>query len=235
MLNSHSRTYHPGRPVLSPGQQDTVVEPLVDSGYRTSATELYTQTPGQKPVDGLMVLEGFLCPLSNEDGSLCSRAFGAQSTFSRHLSDHREPQESKPTPSLCSSYVQTLFNRGGLVRYFSVDPSLSHPDPLPTSAYAHAIDMFRQLPKPEMPTAENDKERASIHWFTRWPQLLQPYFTDKTSIAHLQSLVSFPNPTSDPDWLMKLIDHGPSWWADAEEAHMSCSHRVSVMLKSHRQ
>jgi hypothetical protein len=211
------------------------VQPLLDSGYRTSKDEPYTQSPGQKPVDGVEVLEGFSCPLLNDDGSPCSLGFRAESTFSKHLSGHPNLAESKPKPSSCFSHVQTLFNRGGIVRYFSVNPSLSHPDLSPASAYAHAVDMLRGLPRPEIPASENDKDRASIHWFTRWPQLLKPYITDMPSITYLQRLVSFPEPTSDPDWLMKLVDHGSSWWGDAEAAHMSCSHRVSVMLKSHRE
>lgn len=232
MLVSHSKTYHPGRPVLSSGQLATLVDPLRDSGYRTSTGERYHQAPGQKPVDGLEVLSGFSCPLLNDQGSRCSWASGAESSLTRHLSDH-QPQENKPKASSCVSHVQTLFTKGGLKRYFSVDPSLSNLDPSSTSAYAYAVEMLGNLPKPEIPIPENDKDRASIHWFTRWPQLLGPYITDRESIDHLQSLVAFPG-NSDPDWLTKLLDHGSRWWKDTEASHISCPERVSIMLKSHQ-
>lgn len=232
MLNSHTKKHHRGRNVLSHKEQATVVDLLTNKGYRTSSVEKYFQIPGQKPVDGLEVLEGFLCPLPNDDGSNCSKAFLALSSFTRHLSDHRG---SKPHPPSCASYVQTLFCQGGLQCYFSVDPSLSKLDPSTASAYAYAVKTLETLPKEEIPISEHDKDRASIHWFTRWPELLKPYTTDKTSITSLQSLVSFPDPASDPEWLTKLQDHGRRWWNKAEEAHINCSYRTSVMLRCHDQ
>ena len=235
MVNSHSKNHHAGRPLLSSEQQATIFEPLVNVGFRTSKAEKYYQTPSQKPVDGLEVRSGFLCPLRNEDDSPCAQAFLAQSTFSRHLSSHSEPLGSKPPPLSCVSHVQTLFSQGGLQKYFSVDPSLSNVDPSSSSAYTYAVKMLESLPKPDIPLSDHDKDRASIDWFTRWPQLLQPYITGRTSILHFQSLVSFPEPGIDPDWLVKLLDHGSRWWKDAEEAHVNCSFRSSVMLKCHKQ
>lgn len=212
-----------------------MVERLCNGGYRASGGEKYKPTPGQRPVDGLEVLSGFCCPLLREDGSRCARAFGTEGSLSRHLSDHPRSPENKPSPSSCVSYVQILFRQGGLKSYFSVDPSLSNLDPSSTSAYAHAVEMLANMPKADIPVSDHDKERASIHWFTRWPQLLQPYVTDRASIEYLQSLVSFPDPDSDPSWLTKLLDHGARWWEDAEIAHVNCSYRVSTMLKSHPQ
>ena len=235
MLNSHSKIHHTGRSVLSPQEQDIVSKSLVSIGYRTSKAEKYHQAPGQKPVDGLEVLPGFCCPLQNDDGTQCARAFRAEGTFTRHLSDHPKSPGKKPDASSCSSYVQTLFNQGGLQKFFCVDPSLSNVDPSANYAYTYAVGMLESLPKPDIPIPDNDKDRASIHWFTRWPELLQPYIADRSSISFLQSLVSFPEPGSDPEWLAKLLDHGSRWWKDAEDAHINCSFRASVMLKSHEQ
>lgn len=233
MLNSHSKIHHPGRSTLSSEQLGEVMETLRNDGYRTSKDGRYCQPLHQKPIDGLEVLKGYLCPLTNGDGSPCHRAFLKQTTFTRHLSDH---PGSKPGVSSCASYVQTIFSQGGALQsYFAVDPSLSRPDPSPASAYAYAVKMFHGLPQPTIPESDNDKDRASIHWFTRWPELLEPYISGRDSVSFLQSLVSFPESGSNPDWLTKLPDHGCRWWGKAEAAHSSCSWNASVMLKSHQQ
>lgn len=233
MLISHSKIRHPGRAIFSSQEQAEVIEGL--TSYRTSKAEKYDQAPGGRPVDGLEVIQGFRCPLLNADGHECSKAFVAESTFVRHLSSHPDPKDSKPHPASCASDIQTLFSQGGKQRYFSVDPTLSNLDPLSTSAHAYAVKKLPSLPKPNIPTPEHDNDRASIHWFTRWPELLKPYTTGATSITFLQSLVSFPDPASDPEWLIKLRDHGCRWWKVAEAAHIGCSHRASVMLKSHQE
>lgn len=232
MLQTHSKSHHRGRSVLSSEEHAQVVQRLSDIGYRTSKAEKYHQPPAQKPVDGLEVLNGFRCPFRNKDGSQCGKAILAESSFIRHLSDH--PGHPKPDPSSCTSYIQTLFSQGNLHNFFSVDPSLSNLDPSTASAYAYAVKMLETLPKAQIPASEHDKDRASIHWFTRWPDLLKPYTTDRESLGLLQSLVSFPEPGRDPDWLVKLRDHGCRWWNDAESAHASCSYRASTMLKSHQ-
>lgn len=212
-----------------------MVESLSNVGYRTSKVEKYHQPAGQKPVDGLEILKGFLCPVLGDDGFQCHRAFLSQSTFARHLSDHPGSPGSKPDPPSCASYVQTLFSQGGLQKYFAVDPSLSRADPSSASTYACAVEMLQNIPQPNIPISDNDKDRASIHWLTRWPELLKPYTTNRESVDFLRSLVSFPDPSSDPDWLIKLHDHGSRWWRGAEAAHISCSWNVSIMLKSHEQ
>lgn len=232
MLKTHSKNHHNGRPLLSSEEHAGVVKRLSDAGYRTSKAEKYDQPPGGKPVDGLKVSMGFSCPLLNGDGSRCSRNFLSQSTFTRHLSDHTVLP--KPNPSSCTSEVQTLFEQGGLQQYFSVDSSLSDLDPSAASAYAYAVRMLPDLPKAQIPASNHDKDRASIHWFTRWPELLAVYAKDKASCDFLQSLISFPEPSSDPDWLTKLRDHGSLWWNEAELDHVKCSYRASVMLKSHQ-
>lgn len=233
MLQTHSKKYHRGRAVLPSEKYAQVMKRLSDVGYQSSDSERYHQSPGQKPVDGLEVLSGFRCPLLREDGSRCAMAFLAKSTLTRHLSDHTD--QPKPKPDLCVSGVQTLFNQRNLRCYFSVDRSLSNLDPSPASAYTYAIQMLETLPKANIPTADHDKDRASIHWFTRWPELLQPYITNRRGQTFLHSLVSFPETGSSPDWLMKLRDHGCRWWDAAELAHIKCSHRASVILKSHQQ
>jgi len=204
-------------------------------GYHSSTTEKYRQTPGQKPVDGLEVLEGFRCPLLTDDGSQCPRAYVGLSSFTRHLSDHPAPPEGKPNPSSCFSYVQTLFRQGGQQSYFSVDPSLSDLDPSSASAYEFAVKMLQSLPKAEIPVLDHDKDRSSIHWFTRWPELLKPYVEDQRSIGFLLSLVSFPEPKSNSHWSAKLCNHGCRWWKQAEGAHIACTFRASSLLKSHQQ
>jgi len=233
MLSTHSRNHHQGRSVPSAEEYTRIVDHLSSAGYRTSRAEKYSQPLNEKPVDGLKVLSGFRCPLLKEDGTPCSRAFLAQSTFTRHLSSHLH--HPKPNPSSCISYVQTVFAQGGLQCYFSVDPSLSNLDPSSDSAYAYAVKMLEGLPEAPIPAPDHDKDRASIHWFTRWPQLLQPYITDGNSQETLKSLVAFPDPGSDPAWLTKIRDHGSRWWNAAELAHAQCSYRASVMLKSHQQ
>lgn len=232
MLQTHSKSHHRGRCVLSSEQHAQVVQHLSGIGYRASNAEKYDQPPDQKPVDGLEVLSGFRCPLLKDDGTPCSKAFLAKSTFTRHLSDH--PDKPKPNHLTCVSDVQTLFGQGGLQRYFTVDQSLSTADLSPTSAYAFAVKMLKTLPEAHIPPPDHDKDRASIHWFTRWPELLRPYIADKRSQTSLQSLVSFPVPNSDPEWLLKLLDHGSRWWNAAELSHKKCSYRASVMLKSHQ-
>lgn len=231
MLISHSKAHHPGRAV--PTKQQSIMEGLTAQGYRTSKSAKHHQPPGQKPIDGLEVLEGFRCPLPSDDGSECFKAFIGLSTFTRHLSSHATPRGGKPDVSLCTAFVQSLFTQGGLQNYFSVDPSLSNPDPSPTSTYAYAVEMFSKLPKAEIPASNHDKDHASINWFTRWPELLKPYLTDHKSIDFLLSLVLFPDPTSDPQWLVKLCHHGRHWWREAEAAHVNCTFRTSVLLKSH--
>lgn len=232
MLQTHSKSHHPGRDVLPSEKYAGVVQRLSSIGYRSSNSEKYRQPPGQKPVDGLEVLKGFRCPLLKEDGSRCSMAFLAESSLTRHLSDH--PGRKKPSPRSCASDIQTLFTPNDLRCYFSVDRSLSNLDPSSASAYAYAIKMVENLPKAGITTSDHDKDRASIHWFTRWPELLQPYINNRKSQSFLSSLVSFPEPGSDPDWLVKLQDHGCRWWDVAELAHIKCSYRASVMLKSHQ-
>lgn len=232
MLQTHSKIHHKGRALLSSEAYTQLKQSLFDDGYRTSKTEKYHQPLAQKPVEGLEVLTGFSCPFLKDDGTRCSGAFLAQSTFVRHLSEHTN--RSKPKPSSCISEVQTLFSQGGLQHYFSVDSSLSDLDPSAHSAYSYAVEMLPDLPKAHIPTSNHDKDRASINWFTRWPELLQVYVTDKSSLEAFQSLVLFPQPGSDPDWLTKLRDHGCRWWIDAEVAHVKCSYRTSVMLRSHQ-
>jgi hypothetical protein len=232
MLQTHSKNHHRGRSLLSSEEQAKVVQSLSSMGYQTSNTDRYHQLPGQKPVDGLEVLTGFTCPLLNPDRTRCSKAFLAQSTFTRHLSNH--PDRPKPQPSTCTSEIQTLFHQGNLQGYFSVDSSLSNLDPSASSAYTYAVRMLPNLPKPHIAASSHDKDRASIHWFTRWPDLLRRYVTDRSSLAFFQSLVSFPEPGSDPDWLMKLREHGGRWWNHSELAHVKCSYRASVTLRSHQ-
>ena len=205
---------------------------LSGQGYRTSSHK-YQQPPNQKPVDGLEVLKGFRCPLSTEDGTPCLTACLGQSTFMRHLSEH--PGRPKVDPSFCISDVQTLFRQGGCQSYFSVDPSLSNLDPSAASVYDHAVKSLESLPKAQIPTSNHDKDRASIHWLTRWPELLEPYIKDEKTQASLKSLVSFPDPKSDPDWLMRLRRDGSRWWDVAEGAQKECSYRASVMLKCHKE
>lgn len=232
MLQTHSRKHHKGRAVLPSEGSAQIIERLSNAGYRSSDSERYRQPPGQKPIDGLEVLSGFRCPLLKEDGSRCPMAFLAQSTFTRHLSDH--PNRKKTKPQLCVSDVQTLFSPRALQCYFSVDRSLSTIDPSSASAYAYAVQMLESLPKANIPPSDHDKDRASIHWFTRWPELLKPYMADRRDQTFLHSLVSFPETGSDPDWSMKLREHGCRWWDAAEHAHIKCSHRASVILKSHQ-
>jgi hypothetical protein len=234
MLNSHSKIHHKGRSLLPAEEHIRTLQLLSEAGYRDSSAEKYSQLPGQKPVDGLEVLNGYLCPAMKEDGIPCSTSFLGRATFIRHISEHN--LQPKPNPSACASYVQTLFRQGGSQRYFSVDPSLSNLDPSSASAYAHVLRTLESLPEAQIPASHNDKDRASIHWFTRWPELLKNYTADKESVDLLRSLVSFPEPGSDPKlrWLLKLWDHGCRWWDDAEAAHVNCSHRASTMLKSHQ-
>lgn len=234
-LTTHSKNHHPGRTLLSSAEQGTIVEELANGGYRSSKAEKYHQTPGQKPIDGVEVLEGFRCPLLTDDGSECSKAFVAPSTFTRHLCNHPAPPDGKPDPSSCASYVQTLFRQGGQQSYFSVDPSLSDLDPSSASAYRFAVDALRNLPKPEIPLLDHDKDRSSIHWFTRWPELLKPYVVDQRSVRFLLSLISFPEPESDSERSANLRDHGRRWWKKAEAAHIGCTFRASTLLKSHQQ
>jgi hypothetical protein len=232
MLQTHSKKHHQGRSPLSSEEHVQVVQRLSDMGYQSSKADKYHQLPGQKPVDGLEVLTGFACRLLNADGTRCSKAFLAQSTFTRHLSNH--PDRPKSQPSTCISEIQTLFDQGGLQHYFSVDSSLSNLDPSANSAYIYAVGTLPDLPKPHIPAPSHDKDRASIHWFTRWHELLQPYVIDRDTLTFFQSLVSFPEPGSDPDWLTKLPDHGGRWWNHSELAHVKCSYRASVMLRSHQ-
>ena len=234
MLQTHSKKHHPGRSILHSTEHDQLVQHLSASGYRLSnAGEKYHQTPGQKPVDGLEVLSGFLCPLQNKDGTQCSMSFAAESTFARHLSSHSGCE--KPRPSACVSDIQTLFAQGGLQCYFSVNPSLSNLDPSSASAYVSAVEMLKNLPPAPVSTSDHDKDRASVHWFTRWPELLKPYINNRSDQMFLQSLVSFPESGAGPVWLPKLRDHGCRWWGAAESEHIKCSFRASATLKSHQQ
>jgi hypothetical protein len=233
MVRSHCKTYHPGREVPSVSKQREISQALSDTGIKSSTSLKYTQAPGQKPVDGLQVLQGYTCPLYGSDGARCSQAFLATSTFLRHLSTH--PVHPKPDPASCTSSIQTLFAMGGLQVYFPVETSLSAPDPPLSSVYTDVLPLLRSLPAPQIQVTNNDKERASIHWFTRWPELLEPYCKDEDQVHALRSLVSFPEPGDDPDWLVRVQDHGCRWWEKAESAHVSCSYRASVLLKSHQE
>ena len=233
MVRSHCKIYHDKREAPSVAMQKEISQDPLSARLKTSSSPKYTQPPGQKPVDGLEVLQGYLCPLSDVHGVCCSKAFSANSTFVRHLSGHSV--RPRPDPATCASPVQTLFAQGGLQMYFSVDVSLSMPDPPSSSVYIDVLPLFRSLPAPRIQVASNDKERASIHWFTRWPELLGPYCEDDERVRMLRSLVSFPDSGVDPDWLLKVKDHGCRWWAKAESAHVNCSYRASVLLKSHQE
>lgn len=233
MIRSHCKAHHRGRDAPSPSEQKQINETQPNNGLRSSTSNKYTQPPGQKPVDGLEVLQGYACPLHNPDGTPCSKAFPATSSFVRHLSNHTFYP--KPHPPSCTSSIQTLFAQGGLQSYFPVDVSLSQPDPPSNSVYVEALHLLQNLSAPQIPAPDNDKERASIHWFTRWPELLEPYCSNDAQVLELRSLVSFPQPDLDPDWLVKVRDHGCKWWVKAESAHANCSHRASVLLKSHQE
>jgi hypothetical protein len=233
MIRTHCRRYHNGREAPSLSQQKEITEADLNRRLRSSTADKYTQPLHQKPVDGLEVLRGYMCPIPNADGTICSKAFVAHSTFTRHLSSH--PVYPKPDPSSCASSIQTLFAQGGLQMYFPVDVFLSQQDPPPNSAYADALHLVQTLPTPNIPVPDNDKERASVHWFTRWPELLESYCTDDAATDELRSLVSFPQSGLDPDWLVRVQDHGCKWWVKAESAHANCSHRASVLLKSHQE
>lgn len=232
MLRTHSKKYHPGRSIL-PAKDSPIVERLSAIGYRFSSDDRYRQAPGQKPVDGLEVSSGFYCPLKNHDGTWCNASFPAESTFARHLSGH--PGLEKPRPRSCVSDIQTLFAQGGLQLYFPVDRSLSNLDPSSASAYISAVEMLKNLPTPPLPPSNHDKDRASVHWLTRWPELLKPYTANRDDQMFLQSLVSFPESGTDPGWLIRLRDHGRRWWEAAEFQHANCSFRASETLKSHQQ
>lgn len=232
-LRSHVRVHHKGRRAPSALEQIQLKDALSKDDIRSSQSDRYTQPAGQKPVDGLEVLPGYLCPLATAAGIPCSQAFHAPSSFGRHLSSH--PVHPKPSETSCSSTIQTLFNRGGLQSYFSVDTSLSHPDPPKSSVYVDALKLLRTIPPAKIPVPDNDKDRASVHWFTRWPELMQPYCRDEAQVDALRSLVSFPKVGTDPDWLTRVQTHGSRWWIKAEFAHARCSYRASVLLKSHQE
>lgn len=201
------------------------------NGQLRSRTSIkYTQPAGQKPLDGLEVLQGHMCPVLDLGGTVCSRAFRATSSFVRHLGTHFD--HPPLDPALCVSPIQTLFSQGGLQMYFAVDTSLSQQDPPPNTAYADALKFLRSLPKPQIPIPKTDKERESVHWFTRWPELLEPYSKTDAQVKILQSLVSFPEAGRDPGWLLKVKDHGCKWWMKAELAHAKCTSRASSLLKS---
>ena len=233
MVRSHCKIYHDKREAPSVAMQKEISQNPSPTGLKTSTSPKYTQPPGQKPVDGLEVLQGYLCPLFDLDDVCCSKTFLASSSFVRHLSGHSV--HPKPDPASCISSVQTLFAQGGLQMYFSVDVSLSMPDPPLSSVYTDVLPLLRSLPAPRIQVASNDKERASIHWFTRWPELLGSYCEDDGGVRMLRSLVSFPESGVDSDWLLKVKDHGCRWWAKAESAHVNCSYRASVLLKSHQE
>jgi len=204
-----------------------------DHGFRSSKSEKYSQPPGQKPVDGIEVLRGFLCPESNPDGSTCSSAFHAESSFTRHLSTHpSQLSQRKPDPGSCTCYIQTLFAQGSLQRYFSVETSLSHADPPATSAYGDALKLLQDAPSPQIPPPKGDKERESIHWYTRWPELLASFCNSSDQVNRLRSLTSFPQEGTHPDWLVRVKDHGRNWWVKAESEHLACLPRTSRLLKS---
>ena len=230
MVRSHCKKYHLGRDAPSAKKQSDISQDALDTGLKTSTSPRYTQARDQKPVDGLEVLQGYLCPL---DDGRCSQAFVARSSFLCHLKTHHG--HPKPDAALCKSPIQTLFAQGGLQKYFAVNESLSMPDPPLTSVYADVLPLLRSIPAPQIKVANNDKERASIHWFTRWPELLEPYCRDDGQVSALRSLASFPESGVDPDWLVRVQDHGCRWWNRAESAHINCSHRASVMLRSHEE
>lgn len=229
MARSHLKKHHHGRDLPSVPEQNEISQ----GDLKTSTSPKYTQPPGQKPVDGLEVLQGYACPLYDPNGLHCSEAFLATSTFLRHFRSH--PRHPKPDAASCASPIQTLFAQGGLQKYFPVDVSLSMPDPPLSAVYTDVLPLLRNLPDPEIQVTNNDKERASIHWFTRWPELLEPYCQDDSQVSMLQSLVSFPDSGVDPDWLVRAQDHGCRWWTKAESAHVNCSYRASVLLKSHQE
>lgn len=234
MARSHCKTYHPGREAPSAGKQKEISQDALVTGLKTSASPRYIQPPNQKPVDGLEVLRGYMCPVvTGPNGEICCEAEKATSSFLRHLKSH--PVHPKPDPASHKHPIQTLFAQGGLQMYFAVDISLSIPDPPLSSVYAEVLPLVRSIPAPRIQAANSDKERASIHWFTRWPDLLEPYCKDDEQVSLLRSLVSFPESGVDPDWLLEVQDHGCRWWTDAESAHANCSHRASVMLKSHQE
>ena len=233
MVRSHCKIHHDKREAPSVAMQKEISQDPSSTRLKTSSSAKYTQPPRQKPANGLEVLQGYLCPLSDSDGVCCSKAFLAMSSFVRHLSGHNV--RPRPDPASCASPVQTLFAQGGLQMYFSVDVSLSMPDPPLSSVYTDVLPLLRSLPVPRIQVASNDKERASIHWFTRWPELLGPYCEEDERVCMLRSLVSFPDSGVDPDWLLKVKDHGCRWWAKAESAHVNCSYRASVLLKSHQE
>lgn len=232
MVRSHCRSHHPGREAISKSLQEQLTHTWSLGGFRLSTSDKYTQVAGQKPVDGLKVLQGYMCPVLMLDGAACCGAFLAASSFVRHLGTHLI--HPRPDPTHCGSPIQTLFAQGGLQAYFPVDTSLSQPDPPPGSAYVEALNLLRALPDPQIPTPNNDKERESVHWFTRWPELLAPYCSSDAQVDVLRSLVSFPQAGKDPDWLIMVQDHGRRWWTMAESAHVKCSNRASVMLRSHK-
>ena len=108
------------------------------NGQLRSPTSIkYTQPAGQKPLDGLEVLQGHMCPVLNLGGTICSRAFQATSSFVCCLSTHFDNPLLDPT--LHVSPIQTLFSQGGLQMYFAVNMSLSQQDPPPNSAYTNAL------------------------------------------------------------------------------------------------
>ena len=234
MVRSHCTKHHRGRVPISKLEQAETISAQSNGGFMSSTSNKYIQPAGQKPVDGLQVLPGYMCPLGNLDGSTCSRAFVGLSTFTRHLSTHP-----KQNPTLnhasCASQVQTLFAQGGLQSYFAVDTSFCQPDPPPTLAYADALKLWKTLPGPQIPAPETDKERESVHWFTQWPELLKPYCNNDAQAGALRSLVSFPEAGKDPDWLVRVQDHGSRWWIKVESAHKRCTPRASGLLKSQKE
>ena len=228
MVRSHCKKHHPGRDLMSRSEAEKLAE--LNGGLRASTSERYTQPPGQKPLHGLEVLQGYVCPAIDSGGTVCSRAFLATSTFVRHLGTHHI--NPPVNPALCSSPVQTLFVQGNLQMYFAVDTTLSQPDPHPNLAYADALKLLRALPEPQIPTPKTDKDRESVHWFTRWPELMEPYCKTAAQVNKLRSLVAFPEARTDQAWLVRTRDHGCQWWDKAELAHAKCTSRASGLLKS---
>jgi hypothetical protein len=234
MVVSHLRSYHPGRDPISTLQKQEIANlNLPNGGLRSSRSEKYIQAACQKPVDGLEVLGGYKCPVEDASGWFCSKAFLGKPSFVRHLGGHH--LKVKQDPDSCAWEVQTLFSQGNLQVYFAVDSSFSQSDPPPSSAFAEAVTLFHTLPSAQITPPSNDKERESVHWFTHWPDLLEPYCKDDSQADALRALVSFPQADKDPDWLMGVQDHGRRWWTKAEIAHKGCTDRASILLKSHKE
>ena len=154
------------------------------------------------PVSGLLMYNGFRCPVQGCDG-----AAGMESTMEEHyrLSHQKHEIPSRGPGRLLPSKVQSFFT-GRKRKWFAVNVDLIDIPNVNEDMYARIVQEYIPRMQPRLhivPTLNRD--RTMLAQLTDWDKHLGPFITTTSQCARVMGLIRPPVENKEPE-LFPVID-----------------------------